>query len=100
MSFVHGLVRDAAYAETPKEMRADLHARLAEHLEREGDTPVEVVGHHLAEAARYRSELGLRDETTRELTMRAADRLAIAGRRALGRGDDRDAARLLHAPAS
>ena len=57
--------------------------------------PVEVVGHHLAEAARYRSELGLRDETTRELTARAADRLAIAGRRALGRGDDRDAARLL-----
>jgi class 3 adenylate cyclase/tetratricopeptide (TPR) repeat protein len=93
-AFVHGLVRDAAYAETPKEVRADLHVRLAAHLEKQPAVPSEIVGHHLAKACRYRLELGLRDETTRELATRAADLLAAGGRRALDLGDDRAAATL------
>jgi class 3 adenylate cyclase/tetratricopeptide (TPR) repeat protein len=93
-AFVHGLVRDAAYAETPKEVRADLHVRLAEHLEKQPAVPSEIVGHHLAKASRYRLELGLRDETTRELGTRAANLLAAGGRRALDLGDDRAAATL------
>ena len=93
-SFVHGLLRDAAYAETPKEVRAKLHVRLADYLERQSGVPVEMVGHHLAKASRYRLELGQADETTRELATRAADRLAAGGRRALDLGDDRAAATL------
>jgi class 3 adenylate cyclase/tetratricopeptide (TPR) repeat protein len=93
-AFVHGLVRDAAYAETPKELRADLHVRLADYLERQAGVPVEIVGHHLAKASRYRLELGQRDEVTQELATRAADLLATGGRRALDLGDDRAAATL------
>jgi class 3 adenylate cyclase/tetratricopeptide (TPR) repeat protein len=93
-AFVHGLLRDAAYSETPKELRADLHVRLADYLERQAGVPVEIVGHHLAKASRYRIELGLRDETTQELAQRAAERLAAGGRRALDLGDDRAAATL------
>jgi class 3 adenylate cyclase/tetratricopeptide (TPR) repeat protein len=93
-AFVHGLLRDAAYAETPKEVRADLHVRLADYLERQPSVPVEIVGHHLAKASRYRVELGLRDATTEELARRAADLLAAGGTRALELGDDRAAATL------
>lgn len=93
-AFAHGLVRDAAYAETPKETRAHLHVQLADHLEQTPHAPVEIVGHHLAQACRYRLELGRRDETTQELAWRAADRLATGGRRALDLGDDRAAAKL------
>jgi class 3 adenylate cyclase/tetratricopeptide (TPR) repeat protein len=92
--FVHGLVRDAAYAGTRKETRADLHRKLAEHLEGRPDAQVEVVGHHYAQAVRYRRELGRRDETTQELAQRAVDRLGTGARRALDRGDDRAAATL------
>ena len=93
-SFVHGLVRDAAYAETPKEQRAQLHVRLAEYLEQHAAVPSEIVGHHLAKASRYRLELGLRDEVTQELATRAVELLAAGGQRALDRGDDRAAATL------
>jgi class 3 adenylate cyclase/tetratricopeptide (TPR) repeat protein len=93
-AFVHGLLRDAAYAETPKEVRADLHVRLADYLERQPGVPVEIVGHHLAKASRYRLELGRRDETTQRLASRAADLLAAGGTRALELGDDRAAATL------
>jgi class 3 adenylate cyclase/tetratricopeptide (TPR) repeat protein len=93
-AFVHGLVRDAAYAETPKELRAELHVRLADYLEQQASSGVEIVGHHLAKATRYRLELGRRDETTERLARRAAERLATGGRRALELGDDRAAATL------
>jgi tetratricopeptide (TPR) repeat protein len=93
-AFVHGLLRDAAYAETPKELRAELHVRLADYLEQEARSGVEIVGHHLAKATRYRLELGRRDETTEQLARRAAERLAAGGRRALELGDDSAAATL------
>ncbi len=94
-SFAHGLLREAAYAETPKETRANLHLRLAEYLEQDPSMPVELVGHHLAEAAGYQVELGRDDDVTRDLAARAVAHLAAGGQHALGLGDDRAAAKLL-----
>ena len=97
--FRHLLVRDAAYASLTKEQRADLHARFADWLERiAGDRLLEyqeVIGYHLEQAHRYRSELGLTDELTTALGTRAAEQLRPAGMRALGRNDQHAATNLL-----
>ncbi len=93
--FRHLLIRDAAYDALPKAVRADLHERFAGWLEERGADLVEldeILGHHLEQAARYKAELEKPDAVLAE---RAAERLAAAGRRALGRGDDRAAASLL-----
>ncbi len=93
--FRHLLIRDTAYEALPKSVRADLHARFAAWLEDRGRDLVEfdeLVGYHLEQAVRYRDELGQSDPA---LSLRAGDRLAAAGRRALWRSDDRAAARLL-----
>ena len=93
--FRHVLIRDAAYDGLTKSARAQLHERFAAWLEErrpelvEGD---EILGHHLATAARYKSELGRPDPVLAE---RAGERLAAAGRRALWRGDYRAAAKLI-----
>jgi tetratricopeptide (TPR) repeat protein len=47
----------------------------------------EIIGHHLEQAYRYRSELGPVDEHARRLAVRAAERLASSGRRAFARSD-------------
>jgi len=52
----------------------------------------EIVGYHLEQAARYLEELGRPDP---ELSLVAGDRLAVAGKRALGREDMRAASSLL-----
>ena len=52
----------------------------------------EILGHHLDQAARYKTELGQSDPG---LAGRAAERLSAAGRRALWRGDRRAATPLL-----
>ena len=93
--FRHLLIRDAAYDALSKATRAELHERFADWLEQRGADLVEldeILGHHLEQAARYKSELEQADSALAE---RAAQRLAAAGRRALGRGDDRAAASLL-----
>ena len=93
--FRHLLIRDAAYDALPKSVRADLHARFANWLEDRGHNLVEldeIVGYHLEQAARYHAELGRPDPA---LSLRAAERLAAAGRRASWHGDERAAARLL-----
>ena len=93
--FRHLLIRDAAYDALPKAVRADLHERFADWLEDRGRDLVEldeIVGYHLEQAARYKAELGQPDAA---LALRAGERLAAAGRRALWRDDDRTAARLL-----
>ena len=93
--FRHLLIRDAAYDALPKSMRAELHELFANWLEQRGQELVElneILGYHLEQAARYRHELGQPDAT---LAVRAGERLAAAGRRALWRGDDRAAAGLL-----
>jgi class 3 adenylate cyclase/tetratricopeptide (TPR) repeat protein len=98
--FGHLLIRDAAYAAIPKEVRADLHRRFAAWLElAAGDRVVEheeILGYHLEQAFRYRTELGRRtDEDAVETAAGAARWLGSAGRRAAGRGDVPAAAKLL-----
>ena len=88
--FRHLLIRDAAYDSLPKASRAELHERFAIWLEKHGANLVEldeILGYHLEQAYRYRSELGPLDEQARDNGRRAADRLALAGRRALTRFD-------------
>jgi DNA-binding SARP family transcriptional activator/tetratricopeptide (TPR) repeat protein len=89
--FRHLLIRDAAYDSISKESRAELHERHADWLEtRAGDRAVEldeILGYHLEQAFRYRTELGRDDETTRAIGRRAAERLGAAGRRAFMRSD-------------
>ncbi|MEP6909913.1 MAG: AAA family ATPase, partial [Actinomycetota bacterium] len=90
--FRHALIRDAAYLAIPKEIRADLHARYAAWLERtvgeRASEVEEILGYHLEQAFRYREELGPVGEEGRDLAIRAGERLAAAGRRAIvARGD-------------
>ena len=87
--FRHLLIRDAAYDGLPKTARSELHERFAAWLEGHGSDLIEldeIVGYHLEQAHRYRTELGIGGETD-ELGGRAAERLASAGERALARGD-------------
>jgi tetratricopeptide (TPR) repeat protein len=96
--FRHLLFRDAAYDALPKATRADLHERFATWLNghaAESIAPDEIVGHHLEQSYRYRTELGAVDDDTRALGNRAAERLTPAGHRASARGDLGAAANLL-----
>lgn len=60
--FSHILVKDAAYNALPKAIRAELHERFAGWLEQmAGDRRPEyeeIIGYHLEQAYRYRSQLG------------------------------------------
>jgi len=102
--FAHALVRDAAYASTPKRLRADLHERFSVWLEaKAADHFPEldaILGYHLEQAYRYRIELGPADERSATLARLASDRLASAGRQARDRRDYRTAAGLLSRAAS
>jgi class 3 adenylate cyclase/tetratricopeptide (TPR) repeat protein len=93
--FRHLLIRDAAYAALPKELRAELHERLASWLETARSEFDEIVAYHLEQAYRYRTELGPLGDSDAELAARAGAKLATAGARALRRGNDRDALNLL-----
>ena len=98
--FRHLLIRDAAYDAVPKSSRARLHLAFADWLEAAAGDAIaehrEVLGHHLAQAHRYRGELGLPDDP--DLRMRAARALGEAGSRAEDElGDLRSAVRLLSA---
>jgi class 3 adenylate cyclase/predicted ATPase len=93
--FRHLLIRDATYEALPKSRRADLHERYAEWVIEHGRPLVEhdeILGYHLEQAARCKRELGQADP---QLALRAGERLAAAGRRALARGDARAARGLL-----
>ena len=86
--FRHLLIRDAAYDGLPKGIRAELHERFAEWLERVAEDLIEldeIAGWHLEQAVRYQRELGL--EPDPGLTARAAQHLHAAGRRASVRND-------------
>ena len=97
--FRHNLIRDAAYGGIPKEMRSDLHERFANWLEHKvGDhrrAYEEILGYHVEQAWRYRSELGRNDARTRELGRRAGELLGGAGERAVARIDMPAASNLL-----
>ena len=91
--FHHILIRDTAYNALLKRARAQLHERFvawAEEVNRERDREQEfeeILGYHLEQAYRYRSELGPIDAEGRAIGIRAAQRLGAAGRRAFARGD-------------
>jgi class 3 adenylate cyclase/tetratricopeptide (TPR) repeat protein len=97
--FAHILVRDAAYREIPKALRAELHEQFANWLELKmpelAGEYEEILGYHLEQA--YRSLLELRPmaQSLTVLGRRAAVPLASAGRRAFARGDMPAAAKLL-----
>jgi hypothetical protein len=98
LRFHHVLIRDAAYRRLLKETRAELHARLADWIEaRVGDAAEhdETIGRHLEQAHVLLGELGPIDEAGQRLGVRAAARLAAAGRSALERDDVPLAASLL-----
>ncbi|HVR31671.1 MAG TPA: AAA family ATPase, partial [Acidimicrobiia bacterium] len=98
-TFHHVLIQQAAYRSIPREVRAELHERLAEWLEldtrRGHPEPEEVVGYHLEQAYENRRRLGLDDEHTRGLAVEAGQRLANAGFRAYLRYDGAATANLL-----
>ena len=99
LCFSHLLVRDVAYGALLKESRADFHERFAGWIEHAAGDRVteyeEILGYHLEQSHRYRTELGPADERVLALAARAADRLGQSGRRALARGDMPAAVRLL-----
>jgi class 3 adenylate cyclase/tetratricopeptide (TPR) repeat protein len=85
--FRHLLMRDAAYEALPKAERAELHEQFADWLEEHGADLVELdelVGYHLEQAVRYGHELG---QDRAALALRAGERLAKAGDRAIVRQD-------------
>jgi class 3 adenylate cyclase/tetratricopeptide (TPR) repeat protein len=89
--FRHMLIRDAAYDALPKADRAELHERFAAWLTRvTGPRALEyaeIVGYHLEQAYRYRTELGESGPSVEGLGHRAGELLAQGGDRAIGRGD-------------
>ena len=91
--FRHLLIRDAAYHALPKEQRAELHERFAQWLERVAGGRIaeyeEILGYHLEQAYRYRTELGPVDDHARTLATAAAERLLASAVRAGGREDHR-----------
>jgi tetratricopeptide (TPR) repeat protein len=97
--FRHTLVRDVAYDMLPKRLRAELHERYADWLERWAgdriDAYEEVVASHLERAHRLLIELGPAGERAGSLALRAGRRSAAAGSRAFARGDMPATAKLL-----
>jgi tetratricopeptide (TPR) repeat protein len=96
LGFEHASLREVAYEMSLKSDRARFHERFATWLEN-GDEAVRsdgAIGHHLAEACKYRTELRQVDTHTRELALRGARYLLSDSRRALSIGDRAGAERL------
>jgi class 3 adenylate cyclase/tetratricopeptide (TPR) repeat protein len=85
--FGHILIRDATYSGIAKEMRVELHEGFAKWLDERGSPYHEIVGYHLEQAYRYRTELGIADDSARALAVRAGEKLGAAGESALARND-------------
>jgi class 3 adenylate cyclase/predicted ATPase len=104
--FPNILIRDAAYNGLLKRARAEFHERFvdwAEELNRlqgRGQEFEEIQGFHLEQAYRYLTELGMLDNHARSVGIRASEKLASAGRRAMARGDMPAAADLLRRAAA
>jgi class 3 adenylate cyclase/tetratricopeptide (TPR) repeat protein len=97
--FRHILVQESAYGALPKDLRATLHERCADWLERAaGDHAEElgeIIGYHLEQAFRYRQELGAVTNEHRAIARRAAARLSAGGIRSFARSDLPSAINLL-----
>ena len=100
LRFHHILIRDVAYAVCPKAVRSRVHEAFAYSLARREEHLDESVGYHLEQAFGYRAELERVDDEARALASSAGERLAVAGRRALARGDASAASRLLRRAAN
>jgi len=85
--FAHALIREAAYEAMPKQLRAQLHEKMADRLKAMPRAQAEVVGYHLERAYRFYAELGPLGERERALAIEAAERLDSAARAAFLRGD-------------
>ena len=103
-SFRHILIQEAAYRSIPKSLRAELHHRYADWLEVIVSDPFparsEILGHHLEQSVRYRTELWPADPESAALSHRAAGHLETAGYAAHDRGDDLAAVNLLERSAA
>ena len=88
--FHHVLIRDAAYRRLLKDVRAELHEKVAAWLEDRtgpvGTEHDELIGYHLELAHEYRRQLGRVDPDS-PTGRRAAERLGAAAHRALERDD-------------
>ncbi len=88
--FAHALVLEAAYRGLSKELRADLHVRLADWILEEDADQADVeesAARHLERALHLREELGARDERSDALSERAGEMFAGAGSRAFASVD-------------
>jgi class 3 adenylate cyclase/tetratricopeptide (TPR) repeat protein len=98
-AFRHVLIREAAYAALPKQVRANLHERYFDWLETQprGTAPggEEILGYHLERACLERAQLRPPGDHDRDLARRAAVLLANSGNRAFERLDYAAAANLL-----
>ena len=98
-SFRHILIRDAAYRSVPKSLRAELHHRYADWLAAgvadSFSARSEILGYHLEQSVRYRTELWPADPQSAVLSRQAAGYLGSAGRAAHDRDDDVAAVNLL-----
>ena len=98
-SFRHILIQEAAYRSIPKSLRAELHHRYADWIEVSVSDPFparsEILGYHLEQSVRYRTELWPGDPESAALSQRAAGHLETAGVAAHDRGDDLAAVNLL-----
>jgi tetratricopeptide (TPR) repeat protein len=98
LAFRHLLIRDAAHDAIPKAIRGDLHEGFADWLDTRTGTfgeQDEILGYHLEQACRYRTELGPLDDRATELGRRAGEYLGDAGLRAFARDDMSASAGLL-----
>ncbi len=84
-AFAHALLREAAYRGLSKELRAELHERLADWILVEDAAQPdadESAARHLERALQFREELGVDDGGLGALRVRAGDLFADAGQRA------------------
>jgi class 3 adenylate cyclase/tetratricopeptide (TPR) repeat protein len=97
--FRHILVLESAYGALPKDLRATLHERCADWMERaagdHAEEQGEIIGYHLEQAYRYRQELGTVTNEHRAIARRAAARLSSGGIRSFARSDFPSAINLL-----
>jgi predicted ATPase/DNA-binding SARP family transcriptional activator len=103
-SFRHNLIQEAVYRSIPKSLRAELHHRYADWLEVSVSNSFparsEILGYHLEQSVRYRTELWPADPESAALSHRAARHLDTAGNAAHDRGDDLAAVNLLERSAA
>jgi DNA-binding SARP family transcriptional activator len=80
--FAHALIRETAYEGVPKQVRGELHERIARRLT--GDA---TVGYHLEQSYRHATAVRAPGPAERDIAVEAAQRLGRAARASLVGGD-------------